>query len=328
MECDAQGKVLWMSEQTRAALGSPENLVLTIPQWQPPGTPVSPGRGVELCYTTLWEADGRYLIGARPPDQPAAGIPGESTLFRLQTQLLHHYFRLQRAERSLSTRARRRRPPAFRAIRQVELERQRLGRELHTGIGQALSAVRLQVEVISSQLNSPTASVRQALDHIASLAADALEQVRTISKRLHPPEWQRLTLTEALRQVWELSGIPQRFNASLSMDPLPRDPVFEAKVLLYRAAQEAISNLIRHSRATRVSAALESREYGLILRFQDNGVGFDCAQLFVHPASVAAGIGLRSIREQAEALGGSFSIESGPSGTTLQVSVPWVPDRA
>ena len=325
LECDTQGRVLWISESARASLGPAENLVDTIPRWRSSGGPAISGIGVELCYSRLFEAEGRVLIGARLPSPEHAGPPDETSLPLLQRNLLQHYFRLQKAEQSLSTRARHRRIGGIRAIRQIELERQRLGRELHTSVGQLLTAIRLQAEVISTQLPSPGSSVQQALDRISVLTADALEQVRSISKRLHPPEWQRLALPVALRQLWDLSGIPQRFEASLQLDPLPHEPPFEAKVLLYRAAQEAISNLIRHSGATRVEAALEVRGPDLLLRFHDNGVGFKAASLFQGPAGIAAGIGLRSIREQALALAGRFVVESGPDGTKLEVSVPLAP---
>ena len=156
-----------------------------------------------------------------------------------------------------------------------------------------------------------------------ALANDALEQVRSVSRRLHPPEWQRLTLETALQQLWDLSGIPQRFAASLRIQPLPHEPDLDVKVLLYRAAQEAFSNVARHARATRVDAALETRDDCAILTVQDDGVGFDVAGLLRGPASVASGIGLRSIHEQAAALGGRLEIESTPTGTRLVVSVPF-----
>jgi signal transduction histidine kinase len=112
-------------------------------------------------------------------------------------------------------------------------------------------------------------------------------------------------------------------EASLRIQPLPHEPDLEVKVLMYRAAQEALSNVARHARATRVDAALETRDDCLILTIRDDGVGFDFAGLLRGPASVASGIGLRSIREQAAALGGKLEIESGPSGTKLVVSAPF-----
>jgi len=294
LECDSRGHVLWMSERLRSAPGGAENLIDAI----------KAGTHSRVC--------------ARMPVVVSAG------LLHLESSLLRHYLRLQLAERDLSRFARDRRRGIGRgAVRQIDLERQRLGRELHTGVGQMLAAIRLQLEIVAALLLDPPGLVQQALDRISTLANDALEQVRSVSARLHPPEWQRLTLADALQQLWDLSGIPQRFEASFRIQRLPHEPDLEVKVLLYRAAQEALSNVARHARATRVEAALETRDDCAILTIRDDGVGFDVAGLLRGPASVASGIGLRSIREQAAALGGRSEIQSGPAGTTLVVSVPF-----
>ena len=255
-------------------------------------------------------------------DRARSALGHGDSLLSLQHGLLRHYFRLEKAERRLAWQARQRRAGG-RTVHQVELERQRLGRDLHTGVGQLLAAIRLQIESIEIQLPNAPEPVRQALERISTLARDALEQVRALSYRLHPPEWQRLTIEAALRQLWELSGIPQSFEASLRIEPLPREPGLELKILTYRAAQEAFSNLAQHARATRVEASLETRGGRLVLTVRDNGAGFDAAGLFSAPASLSSGIGLRSIREQAAGLGGKLDIRSGPTGTTLELSAPF-----
>ena len=244
-------------------------------------------------------------------------------LLPLQNRIVQHYFRLQQAERNLASRTQRLARPGSNAIRQIELERQRLGRELHTGVGQMLAAIRLQVEIVAAQLPNPPQPVQQTLNHIATLANDALQQVRSVSRRLHPPEWQGLTLEAAIQQLWDISGIPQKFESSLRIQPLPREPEQEIKVLAYRAAQEALSNLTRHSQAHRVEVSLEADAERLLLSVQDDGVGFDADRLFAAPASLASGIGLRAIREQADALGGRLHITSGPGGTRLELSAPF-----
>jgi signal transduction histidine kinase len=326
LECDHEGHVLWMSEYTRATLGPSANLLGTIPRWRPSDPP--PEGPIELVYSRVLDLGASVLIGARPV-QPGEEPPEESeaVLLRLQGRLFLLYFRLLRAEQKLARRASRHRGPGgSRALRQIELERERLGRELHTSVGQQLSAIRLQAEVIAAQVPGDNHPVQQALDRVFTLTADALEQVRSISKRLHPPEWQRLSLAAALEQLWDLSGIPQRFEASLLIGPLSKEPQLEPKILIYRAAQEAVSNLIRHSRATRVNAALAERSGQLVFTFQDNGVGFDTERVLAAPPSVTGGIGLRSIREQSESLGGKLGITSGTDGTKLEVIVPFNPE--
>lgn len=323
LECDSHGQVLWMSERTRSVLGSADNLVDALAAGSE--SVRAAGSGASLRFFRLLTSGDRMLISAQPVDPAALSArPDAIELSNLQGNFLRNYFRLQLVERNLSTRARNfRRVSGAGALRQVERERQRLARELHTGVGQALAAISLQVAIVDSQLPAPADPVRQALDRIRALAGDALQQVRSVARNLHPPEWQRLTLADALRQLWDMSGIPQRMEASLRLDPTNRDPDFEIKVLLYRAAQEALSNAARHSRATRIVMSLEDRAGRLVLTVADNGVGFDVAAALAAPAHVAAGLGLRSIREQALSLGAAFEIESGPNGTTLEVSTPY-----
>jgi two-component system sensor histidine kinase UhpB len=231
-------------------------------------------------------------------------------------ELLGRYFRLENAERKLAELRRNRAVKGAPALRQIERERQRLGRDLHTGVGQLLAAIRLQLEVIATQIPNPAEPVQKALEHIGWLSQEALQQVRGISQRLYPPEWQRLTIEDALRQLWEATGIPQRFDAKIRMEPLGREPAQEIKVLLYRAAQEALSNIARHSNASRVEMTLETFSDRIVLTMNDNGRGFE-------RAGNESGLGLRSTRDAAAEVGATFDVESAPGSTTLRVSAPF-----
>jgi two-component system NarL family sensor kinase len=243
-------------------------------------------------------------------------------LIQLENQLLRRLIRLQATESRLARLVSRHRGLTSQgAVRQIERERQRLARELHTGVGQLLAAIRIQVEIIHRNLPDPEENVRQALDRIATLAGEALDQVRGVSRRLHIPEWHRLPLETALRQLWELSGIPASFAGELRLDPLRKEPAPDIKTLIYRAAQEGISNVMRHARATRVVISLRSREDRVVLSVRDNGAGFETRTLS-GPPDVKSGIGLRSLREEAGALGGKLLVRSGARGTTLELSVP------
>ena len=268
------------------------------------------------CLTRLREA-GEKVIDAREGVESRNQV---QDLLHLQASLFERYVKLQAAERKLSRAAAGRRRNDS-PLRQVELERQRLGRELHTDVGQLLTSIHLQVELIAALYPESNPGLHPALGRIATLAGEALDRVRSISKRLYPPAWLGLTLESAIQQLWEMSGIAERFDSRLNIDALGRQPSLDAKVLIYRAAQEAVSNVVRHSGATRVRASLETRRNSVVLCFEDNGVGFNSQQLLA-ASGLASGIGLRAIREQAEALGGSLRIESGEGGARLEVSVP------
>lgn len=323
VECDHTGRVLWMSDRSRSALDEAKDAgilpVSVLTELLGPLHLIS-----AVYFYRLLERGDRVLIGVQfiePDDelrrQEASG------LMAVQSNLLRHYFRLQHAERSLATRARRHRPGSpNQSVFQIERERRRLGRELHTGVGQMLAAIRLQLEIIGSQTPGPAPPVQQALNRISTLASEALSQVRAVSHRLHPPEWQRLSLEAAIQQLWDISGIPQTYETSVEIEPLPEEPSLDVKVLMYRATQEALSNLTRHARATRIDLTLAAAAGNVVLTIRDNGVGFDTARQFSAPANVAAGIGLRSIREQAASVGGKLVVESGPTGTRLELIAP------
>ncbi|HEY2016434.1 MAG TPA: histidine kinase [Bryobacteraceae bacterium] len=307
--------MLWLNAAARAAFGNPGNLVDAI-------------RSRSSEFSLVMETNETVLMGAQLTHLAhRVGREEAHLLLDLQDNMMRNCFRLQAAERSLSTRARQMKPGGgSRAILQIERERERLGRELHTGVGQMLVAIRTQLEVIQTVFPDPPPSVQEALARISSLASDALEQVRSVARKLHPPEWLRLTLETALEQLWQLSGIAARYQASLQLTTLPHEPDLEVKILMYRAAQEALSNLMQHAHATSVTLTLELRGEQLVLRIEDNGVGFDANRELSAPANVASGIGLRSIREQAASLGGKCVIDSGSGGTTLEVAVPFLPE--
>lgn len=312
LECDRQGCVVWMSAYAQPQLGTRENLAAQFAGWI----------RTDASYRVwpLLALPGRLLIGAQ-----AEHLSNTDTV-RIEDRILRHYPRLLGAERRLSARLRgRRNGGGHKAARQIELERQRLGRELHAGLGQTLAAIGLQLEVIAIQMPARADTIQRAIEAIGRLAGDALEQVRGISRRLHPPEWQRLTLEMALSQLWEVTGIPQRFQARLRIQTLPEEPAQEIKALFYRAAQEGLANIMRHANATRVEMTLEAESGIVSLTIADNGRGFDASSMAAAPASIERGIGLRSIREEAAALGAKLEIRSGPDGATLRVLGPFAP---
>jgi signal transduction histidine kinase len=257
-------------------------------------------------------------VAERHTDFSAAAA---SSLQAVEESVVSHYFRLQQMERKLQSSRRRKLGGDEGPLRLLEEERARLGRELHAGVGQALAGIRVHLELMHGYLPQPPEPVRGCLDRIGRLAEGALDQVRSVARRLHPPEWQGLAIQEALRQLWDLSGIPQRFEAHLDLQPLAAEPPQAVKILIYRMVQEALSNIVRHAEPTRVGLSLISAGDQYVCTVEDNGKGFDATARMATAVTVGSGIGLRSIRDQAAVLGGEFSVESGPGGTTLQLRI-------
>lgn len=313
LECDGQGRIVRLGERARSIVAPAESLVEAL--WSTHFNRT----GLVRFFGVLRDQE-NTVVGAEVWE---AAAPGRQDLRHLETRFLGHYFRLHGIERRLTESARRKKRSGGRsAVRQIELERQRLGRELHTGIGQMLAAMRLQAEFVGEHMPEPGPPLRQALQNMAALVDGALDQVRSISRRLYPPEWQRLTIGAALRQLWEVSGIPLQFEARLDLHALEGEPDPEIKSLLYRTAQEGLSNIIRHARAHMVAMSLETFGDRLVLTLQDDGVGFDAATLTRVPVHGGGGIGLRSIEELAATLGAKIRIATGPNGTKLVLSTP------
>jgi signal transduction histidine kinase len=234
----------------------------------------------------------------------------------MQHRASRNYFRLLEAERGLRARARGA-PKTLGAMLADSLaaERQRLGRELHTGVGQALAGIHVHAGLLEAALPDPPDPVRKSLDRIRALADTALEQVRGVSRRLYVPNWQAQPLVEALRSLWEASGISEKFVASLDLCELSVEPPPEVRRAIYLLAQEGISNVIQHADARRVRLSLGEEGGRLTLQVADDGSGFRA------PAA-SAGIGLRSMRDLARQLGGDLQAQNTPEGAQLTISFP------
>jgi two-component system NarL family sensor kinase len=210
-------------------------------------------------------------------------------------------------------------------MQELERERSRIARELHAGAGQPLAGIKLNLEMLDGFMGDLPAAGQEALGWLQILTEQALQQVRAVSHNLHPPEWQGLKTEDALRRLLQQSGLAGRLTIDLDMQPLPEEPAQSVKVAIYRCAQECLSNVARHSGATRLAISLRPDGRMVELRMQDNGCGFPEGQ----PAG--SGIGLSALREHAEALDGTCVISGsevpgGGGGVRIVVRLPLDPD--
>jgi signal transduction histidine kinase len=187
-------------------------------------------------------------------------------------------------------------------------------------VAQLLTAIKLQLDEVERFLPNAFEAVKAAIARIRQLTAEALSIIRSVSHRLHPPDWQVLTLSAALERLWELSGVPQNFAAELQIDPLPSEPGLHVKTVIYRAAQEALSNLSRHARPTRVRMSLQFEGSDLVLRVSNDGTA-DASDPELAEKKTW-GIGLYSLRDQVQALGGRMQLFRTTNEFTLGVRIP------
>ncbi|MFK4764616.1 histidine kinase [Desulfobaculum sp. SPO524] len=197
-----------------------------------------------------------------------------------------------------------------------ERERARIGRELHDGVCQDISAVRLHIGNILGAMGENTAEAVGNLRRINEHITKILEDMRRIVMDLRPATLDEIGLVATLRwkcrQVRKTQGIELNLEVPASEERIPED----MKGPLYRIVQEALNNVSRHSGATRVDVQLRLNTDRLELAVVDNGVGFD------PNTAGSAGYGLSNMRERARAFDGVFSIMGSEDGTRLEVAIP------
>jgi len=200
-----------------------------------------------------------------------------------------------------------------------EDERKRIARDLHDDLGQRLALLQMEIEQLEQQSSGETRSglapaFRSIIDHVTELS----EQLRRISHGLHPPMLEDLGLEVALRQLTEdfeeRHSVRIRFSARRMPPGIPSDTALS----LYRIAQEALTNIAKHSAAESANITLAGEPDSLTLFVRDSGRGFN-------PDAVKdrGGLGLISMRQRAELIGGTLEVQSGQGqGTQIVVCAP------
>jgi signal transduction histidine kinase len=202
-------------------------------------------------------------------------------------------------------------------------ERQRLAGEIHDTLAQGLTGIITQLEA-AEQLRNDQDEWQRHVEQAQKLARESLSEARRSVQALRPGQLEGSRLPEAfakLAKTWsETSGVPVRIETNGEAVPLST----ELEVTLFRAAQEALTNVAKHANATRVGLTLSYLEDMVLLDVLDDGVGFNVG--FESTADAGAngnGYGLSAMRQRLLRVGGSLEIESGPGGgTAISASVP------
>lgn len=201
-----------------------------------------------------------------------------------------------------------------------EEERGRVARELHDGISQILVGVRYALDTTRRRLDTGDTRAPETLDKGIAYLSGAIQEVRRISRDLRPGVLDDLGLGPALKALIEdfgqRTGIETEFDTVVFRNRLDGD----AKIALYRVAQEALTNVERHAGASHVSIDLRGHARGATLRITDNGRGLTPSG---HADTTGnSGLGLRNMQERIEQLDGTLRILSSKSGTVIEASVP------
>jgi len=264
-------------------------------------------RGLKKNGDTIWVLRSLSLINYQ--DGPAiSGIVQDMTKRRAAEQALRES---DKELRILSNQL----------LSAEEKERKRIARELHDGIGQALSAIKFSVENSLRELrNSPQHAEFKSLEAIIPLTQKTIEEVRRIVKDLRPSILDDLgilaTINWFCREFQNVySGIRIKREIQIRENDIP-SPL---KTVIYRILQEALNNVAKHSGADVVQLSLKKTDYGVELTLHDNGTGFDLTEAISLIPS-RRGFGLASMRERAQLSGAEFDMASSVSkGTAIRV---------
>ena len=244
----------------------------------------------------------------------ARGAGGATIAGLLIAAYLRRVNRLERAramEREFSRRL----------MESQEQERQRLAAELHDSVGQSLLVIKNRAVMALDHSESP-GKVSEQITEVSNIASQALREVRGMAQDLRPFQLDEMGLTKAIlamtRRLADSSSIQFHTDITELNGELPKD----REIHFYRVIQELLTNIVKHSRATKANVTI--RKAGPILRalVQDNGSGFDVSGSAGQP-STQTGFGLRGIRERVRTLGGRLQLDSrAGEGTSMVVEVP------
>jgi two-component system sensor histidine kinase UhpB len=208
-------------------------------------------------------------------------------------------------------------------IETQENERRRISRELHDEIGQALYAIKFNLEMIDKDLPQATPLVRGRLGEAKSLSSQTLTSMRQLALDLRPTMLDDLGLIPTLR--WYVQNFSNRLNIYSNFEAMGLEEKLPPQIetAFYRIIQEALNNIAKHAQADRVEISLMRRDSKILASVQDNGKGFDLDKV-LHPESPERGFGLIGIQERVSLLGGQIEIQSRPgSGTLIRIEVPY-----
>jgi len=207
-----------------------------------------------------------------------------------------------------------------------EEERRRIARELHDEIGQALTIVKMRLRMVENALAAQDGAALEKIEALRGVVDEALASVRSLSHELRPPLLDELGWEAAIS--WLCDSVSQRTGLPVAYthegEEIGRLPP-QVELAAYRVVQEALTNIVRHAKASHASVTSRRIEGGLQLTVEDDGAGFDPDALR-RADQPRSGLGLLGMEERAEAVGGHIRIDSAPGrGTRIEITLPAAP---
>ena len=197
-------------------------------------------------------------------------------------------------------------------IESQEKERKRIAEELHDSVGQMLALVKLNLSGIESTDELPNPEKNHLIQKTSQLLDESIDEIRTISHNLMPPDLKSKSLTEIAENLLKRNGLAYQFQTYGLADNLSE----AIKFTLYRIIQEIIHNIIKHASAKQIDMSITRTDDGINLMVEDDGIGFNTSL-------VNSGLGLKNIHSRVKLLNGYFDVDSSLNrGTIYNVTIP------
>lgn len=275
-------------------------------------------KGEKGSYEIQWTKKNGEKVYTLVSPEPIFDADGR---YRGSSTVLTDITNLKEAEAKLKALGDQLRALAARLTEVEEAERKELARELHDQVGQNLTALGINLNMIKAQIPEDAPDlIRSRLDDSLALIEQTSERIRDVMSNLRPSVIDDYGLFAAIR--WYCENFLQRTGIDISVqgeELIPRLPQ-STETALFRIAQEALTNIVKHANASMVNVTLKALDGLVQLVIDDNGIGFDPAR--IHAAEQKPKWGVITMRERAEAIGGQMRVESGPGrGTRLLVEI-------
>ncbi len=208
-----------------------------------------------------------------------------------------------------------------RVLAAQEEERKRISRELHDVIAQMLTGIQIRLATLKAEALADARGLNRKISRTQRLVEKSVDRVHRFARELRPAVLDDLGLIPALhsflKSFMQETGVQVKLTAHTGVEDLNG----AKSTALYRVAQEALTNVARHAQASRADVRVRKLPHGVEMRISDNGKGFDIERMW--NARKSQHLGMLGMRERADMVGGTFTVESVPGpGTTLRVQVP------
>jgi two-component system NarL family sensor kinase len=202
-------------------------------------------------------------------------------------------------------------------IEAEEQERMRIAKELHDGIGQTLSAVKMNMSTLDNSVQFSNPEQKMMMQNAIEMVDDSVKEVRSVSHNMMPNALIRAGLAKAVREFINKLNTNQ-MKIDLDIVGLEERLDQTVETVMYRVIQENVSNIIKHSNANHVNIQLIRHDHELVTMIEDNGIGFDTAKI-----NSFEGIGLKNIQSRIEYLKGNVTFDSTQGrGTVVTIEIP------